>query len=169
LRKRCVYVFQHPTLFDSMSVLKNVSLVIKYHRGLRSQAAEKIAAAELERLGMSHLGPLPPPQLAAGDQKMVSLARALSLEPETLILDEPTTGLDPYAAQELDGHTARLKERGVSLVVISHDLRSIRRLADDVVFLFAGGVRFHGPADDFFNSTDPVVRQFVTGSVEGEI
>jgi phospholipid/cholesterol/gamma-HCH transport system ATP-binding protein len=169
LRKQCVYVFQHPTLFDSMSVLKNVSLVIKYHLGLKSREAEARAALELERLGMAHLGPQSPLQLAAGDQKMVSLARALSLQPETLILDEPTTGLDPYAAHELDRHTARLRERGVSLIVISHDLRSIRRLADDVVFLFRGGVRFHGTADDFFSSTDHVVRQFVTGSTDGEI
>ena len=91
------------------------------------------------------------------------------MEPDVLILDEPTTGLDPNAAFKLDQQIEVLAETGVTLLIISHDLRSIRRLADDVLFLFNGHVRFHGPVDDFFASDDNVVRQFVTGSVEGEI
>jgi phospholipid/cholesterol/gamma-HCH transport system ATP-binding protein len=169
LRKKCVYVFQHPTLFDSMSVLDNVALVSKYHLDVSTDKAGERALAELQRMGLAHLADSRPTELAMGEQKMVSLARALALDPETLILDEPTTGLDPYAAYKLDQQTANLTESGATLLVISHDLRSIHRLAHEVVFLFKGKVRFQGPKDDFFSSTDNVVRQFVEGRVDGEI
>ena len=169
LRKKCVYVFQHPTLFDSMSVLDNVALVSKYHLDVSKEKAEERARTELQRMGLLHLADSRPAELAMGEQKMVSLARALALDPETLILDEPTTGLDPYAAYKLDQQTANLARSGVTLLVISHDLRSIHRLAEEVVFLFRGNVRFQGPKEDFFASSDSVVRQFVEGRVDGEI
>ncbi|MBM4352675.1 MAG: ATP-binding cassette domain-containing protein [Deltaproteobacteria bacterium] len=169
LRRRCVYVFQHPTLFDSMTVTENVALVVKYHKGVKAAAAEGLARAQLDRMGLSRLAESRPPELPAGEQKLVSLARALALEPETLILDEPTTGLDPYAAFEIDAHVRRLKELGVTLLVISHDLQSIRRLADEVVFLFDRKVRYEGGVDGFFHSADPVLDQFVHARVEGEI
>ncbi len=169
LRKRCVYVFQHPTLFDSMTVSENVAVVMKYHLGLTPEAAEVKANDQLVKMGLGRVTRSKPTRLPSGDQKLVSLARALALEPDVLILDEPTTGLDPNAAYKLDQQVEVLLETGVTLLIISHDLRSIRRLADDVLFLFDGRVRFHGSADDFFDSNDSVVRQFVTGSVEGEI
>jgi len=169
LRKRCVYVFQHPTLFDSMTVQENVSLVLRHHRGLRKLQGDRLALEQLEKLGLADLAPATPGHLAMGAQKMISLARALCLAPETLILDEPTTGLDPYAAWKLDSLVATLLTTGMTVIIISHDLRSIRRLASDVVFLLHRGVRFSGPASDFFSSPDPAVRQFVSGSVEGEI
>lgn len=169
LRRRCVYVFQHPTLFDSMTVSENVAVVMKYHLGLTPEAAQARADEQLGRMGLGRLTRSRPTHLSAGEQKLVSLARALALEPEVLILDEPTTGLDPHAAYKLDQHVEGLAETGVTLLIISHDLRSIRRLADEVLFLFQGRVRFHGEADGFFASSDPVVHQFVSGSVEGEI
>jgi len=169
LRKRCVYVFQHPTLFDSMSVLKNVSIVSKYHLYLSNRDAEERAMRQLESMDLARIASARPLSLSAGEQKMVSLARALALDPETLILDEPTTGLDPHAAYELDRMVSRLKQTGVTTIVISHDLSSIRRLADDVVFLLRGQERLHGTADEFFASADPAVRQFVSGDTEGEI
>jgi len=169
LRKRCVYVFQHPTLFDSMTVLENVSLVLRHHRGLRRQEGDRLAGEQLERLGLSAIAASVPGHLPMGSQKMVSLARALALSPETLILDEPTTGLDPYAAFELDTLVGKLLDSGMTLIIISHDLRSIRRLAHEVVFLLKGGVRFQGPSSEFFSSADTAVRQFVAGAVDGEI
>jgi phospholipid/cholesterol/gamma-HCH transport system ATP-binding protein len=169
VRKRCVYVFQHPTLFDSMNVRDNVALVIKYHLGLDPRQSRARADEQLQRMGLGRLADARPTRLSAGDQKLVSLARALALEPRTLILDEPTTGLDPYAAFQLDQQVEALAETGVTLLIISHDLRSIHRLADDVLFLFRGRVRLHDANERFFASDDPVVRQFVTGSTEGEI
>lgn len=167
LRRRCVYVFQHPTLFDSMSVLENVSLVVRHHFGVRKREADGMAMAQLEELGMSERARHQPGELSAGEQKMISLARALALKPETLILDEPTTGLDPYAARELDRLVDGFSGKGMSLIIISHDLGSIRRLADDVLFLVAGKVRLAVPSEQFFSSRDPAAYQFVNGLVEG--
>lgn len=169
LRKRCVYVFQHPTLFDSMTVLQNVALVTKYHLGLKSAQAEEAAMVQLEKMGLKNQAKTMPLELSTGEQKLVSLARALALSPETLVLDEPTTGLDPYAAYELDQQVATLLKTGVNLLIISHDLRSIERLADEVVFLLKGKVRAHTTRENFFSSKDPAVYQFVHGLVDGEI
>ena len=167
LRRKCVYVFQHPTLFDSMSVLENVSLVVRHHFGVRKREADNIAMAQLKELGVDGRARLQPGSLSAGEQKMISLARALALKPETLILDEPTTGLDPYAARELDQLVDGLSGKGMSLIIISHDLRSMRRLADDVLFLVGGKVRLALPSEQFFASRDPAAYQFVNGLVEG--
>jgi phospholipid/cholesterol/gamma-HCH transport system ATP-binding protein len=169
IRKRCVYVYQHPTLFDSMSVLENVSMVIRHHYGVNKKKADKMALDQLERLHIGDFATSRPHELAAGAQKMVSLARALSLKPETLILDEPTTGLDPYAAMELDQLVAGLEEEGMTLIIISHDLRSTQRLADEVIFLLDGKVRQKSSKEGFFASEDPAVYQFVNGLTEGEI
>ena len=169
LRKRCVYVFQHPTLFDSMTVAENVAVVLKYHLGISPDEALTRADELLREMELGRHSSSKPALLSSGDQKLVSLARALALQPAVLILDEPTTGLDPHAAYKLDQQVEVLSKTGVTLLIISHDLRSIHRLADEVLFLFGGRVRFHGPADSFFASDDTVVRQFVTGSVEGEI
>jgi phospholipid/cholesterol/gamma-HCH transport system ATP-binding protein len=169
LRKRCVYVFQHPTLFDFMTVLQNVALVTKYHLALKPEEADRVAAQQLDKMGLSHHAQSRPTELSAGEQKLVSLARALALNPRTLILDEPTTGLDPYAAYKLDQQVLSLIKTGVTLFIISHDLRSIERLADDVVFLLKGKIRYYGPKAGFFGSRDPAVRQFVEGRTDGEI
>lgn len=169
LRRRCVYVYQHPTLFDSMSVLENVSVVVRHHYDLGKKEADRLALARLDGLGIADYALSFPRELATGTQKMVSLARALALKPETLILDEPTTGLDPYAAFELDQLVAGLEEEGMSLIIISHDLRSIQRLADEVIFLLHGNVRLKCSKADFFAPTDPAVHQFVNGLTEGEI
>jgi phospholipid/cholesterol/gamma-HCH transport system ATP-binding protein len=166
LRKKCVYVFQHPTLFDSMTVAENVALVIKYHMGLGPEEALVKAEGRLRNMGLGRLMNSRPPRLSSGDQKLVSLARALALEPDVLILDEPTTGLDPYAALKLDQQVEALAETGVTLLIISHDLRSIHRLADEVLFLYQGRVHFYDGARAFFASKDPIIRQFVTGSAD---
>lgn len=164
MRRRCVYVFQHPTLFDSMSILENVSLVLRYHQRLRKRTADDLAAEHLSALGLASRLHHLPNHLPQGEQKMVSVARALALRPETLILDEPTTGLDPFAAQQLDSVVSHVVGHGKTLLVISHDLQSIRRLADDVVFLHHGTVRFHGTAASLFLSEDPFLHGFVCGN-----
>lgn len=169
LRRRCVYVFQHPTLFDSMSILENVSLVLRYNFRLPKPQADARAEQELSALGLSARLLELPSHLPQGEQKLVSVARALALKPETLILDEPTTGLDPFAAQQLDAVVQSVVGAGRTLLVISHDLQSIRRLAHDVAFLHRGLLRFHGPADRFFCNQDPILKGFVAGDPETPI
>jgi len=169
VRRRCVYVFQHPTLFDSMTVEDNVRLVVQQHRSLGVAAQRREVRQVLSRLGIDHLAEQLPRTLSAGEQKLVSIARAMAMEPETLILDEPTTGLDPAAARRLDGLVAAGRGRDSELIVISHDLRSTGLLADRVVMLLDRGVCFQGTRDEFFSSTDPAVSQFTAGRSEGPI
>ena len=169
LRKKCSYVFQHPTLFDSISVLENVSLVIRHRFGMKKDEADARAMDQLSDLGIVSLADQSPTGLSSSEKKKVSVARSLALNPETLILDEPTTGLDPYAALEVDELTRSLAEKGKTVIVISHDLKSIRKVADEVVFLLRGRVRLKASAPEFLASTDPAVHQFVNGLIEGEI
>ena len=169
VRRRCVYVFQHPTLFDSMTVEDNVRLVIQQHRrlGLAEQRSQALQA--LDRLGISGAAGQFPRTLSGGQQKLVSIARAMAMEPETLILDEPTTGLDPAAARRLDALVTAGRHEDSELIVISHDLRSIEMMADRVVMLLKGRVHFQGSREEFFGSSDPAVVQFVAGNADGPI
>ncbi len=162
LRRKCVYVFQHPTLFDSMSVLENVSLIIRYHAKIKKTAADEQAFASLASLGLDSVVNELPSHLSQGTQKRVSVARALALQPETLILDEPTTGLDPLAAYQIDALAASLNQQGRTILIISHDIKSIRRLADDVIFMHEGLPLYAGEAQGFFNSSSPVIQNFIS-------
>ncbi len=163
VRKRCLYVFQHPTLFDSMSVLENISLVLRFNMALSKREADEMAEAQLQALGLAHRLHTSPGHLPQGEQKLVSVARALALKPETLILDEPTTGLDPFAAEQLDGVCATLSGAGRTLLIISHDLQSIRRLASQVIFMHRGKLHFQGTPEQFFGSADPILSGFTAG------
>lgn len=169
VRRRCVYVFQHPTLFDSMTVEDNVRLVIQQHQSLGVAEQRREVQRALGRLGIEDVADQSPQTLSSGEQKLVSIARAMAMDPQTLILDEPTTGLDPEAARRLDALVkASLREES-ELIVISHDLRSIELMADQVVMLLGGKVHFQGTREAFFASSDPAVAQFVAGSSEGPI
>lgn len=162
LRKRAVYVFQHPSLMDSVTALENIELVLGQH-GVKEAQAAATAAEVLARLGVSELADKLPRQLSNGEQKLVSIARAAALAPETLILDEPTTGLDPLAAGRVDELVGAMLSQREGLIVISHDLRSVRRLASNVIMLSGGALRFQGPTEAFFNSEEDEVRAFVEG------
>jgi phospholipid/cholesterol/gamma-HCH transport system ATP-binding protein len=169
VRRRCVYVFQHPTLFDSMTVEDNVRLVIQQHRSLGVAEQREEVQRALARLGIAGIADQSPQTLSSGEQKLVSIARAMAMDPQTLILDEPTTGLDPEAARRLDGLVKASLQEESELIVISHDLRSIELMADQVVMLLGGKVHFQGSREAFFASSDPAVAQFVAGSSEGPI
>lgn len=162
LRRRCVYVFQHPTLFDSMSVLENVSLIIRYHSQISKSDADKLAYDSLASLGLETVVDELPSHLSQGTQKRVSVARALALQPETLILDEPTTGLDPLAAYQIDQLVASLNEQGRTILIISHDIKSIRRLADDVIFMYEGQPLYAGQSEGFFSNGSSVIQNFIS-------
>ncbi len=168
LRKRCTMVFQHSTLFDSMTLLENVALPLRKHRGL-SHADSLVAARETLRLvHMESMAERSPADIGDGLRKRVAIARALTIEPEYVVFDEPTTGLDPISARRVDALIRRLSdETGVTSIVVSHDLRSIFGVADRVVMLYQGKVLLDGPPAAFRDSADPVVRQFVRGDPEG--
>ena len=168
LRRRCTLVFQHSTLFDSMSLLENVALPLRKHRGLSHHASLDAARGFLARVQMEAMADRFPADVGDGLRKRVAIARALTLEPAYMVFDEPTTGLDPVSAVNVDRLIRRLSdELNVTSIVVSHDLRSIFGVADRVVMLYEGLIRLDGTPADFRASDDPIVRQFVRGEPEG--
>lgn len=168
LRKRCAMVFQHSTLFDSMTLLENVALPIRKHKGLSHRDSLAAAREKLALVHMEDMADRRPADIGDGLRKRVAIARALTLEPEYVIFDEPTTGLDPVSALRVDRLIREMSdETGVTSIVVSHDLRSIFGIADRIVMLYQGRIRLDGTPADFRASDDPVVHQFVNGLAEG--
>lgn len=168
VRKRCAMVFQHSTLFDAMTLIENVALPLRKHKGLTAKEAEVDAMRRLAQVGMDSEARRYPADIGDGLRKRVAIARALTLDPEYVIFDEPTTGLDPMASANVDALIRELSDRfGVTSVVVSHDLRSIFKVADRIAMLYKGKVLLDGPPATFRTTTDPVVRQFIEGRPEG--
>jgi len=168
VRTRYVLVFQHSTLFDSMTLRENVALPLRKHGGLSRHESYRKARDFLEMVQMADKGDKMPADVGPPERKRVSIARALTLAPECAILDEPTTGLDIIASANVDrmiDHLARVLNKTV--IVVSHDLRSIFGVADRIIFLYKGRVRLDGPPEAFRSSDDPVVKQFIRGEPTG--
>ncbi len=142
VRMKCAMVFQHSTLFDSLTCAENVALPLRKHRGLRPREAIIEARRRLEQVHMQEFGDRYPPELGDGMQKRVAIARALTLDPRYVLFDEPTTSLDPVSARRVDKLIRELSEKiGVTSIVVSHDLASIFSIADRIVMLYQGVVR----------------------------
>jgi phospholipid/cholesterol/gamma-HCH transport system ATP-binding protein len=168
VRKKCAMVFQHSTLFDSMTCLENVALPIRKHRRLRTDEARKLAFQRLDQLGMTEFAHKLPAELSDGMRKRVAIARALTLEPRYVLFDEPTTGLDLVSARKVDGVIADLARRlGVTCVVVSHDLRSIFGIATRIAMLYQANVRLLGSPAEFRSSSDELIQQFIEGRAHG--
>jgi phospholipid/cholesterol/gamma-HCH transport system ATP-binding protein len=168
VRMKCAMVFQHSTLFDSMTCAENVALPLRKHKGLKPKDALHEARRRLEQVHMQEFADRYPPELGDGMRKRVAIARALTLDPKYVLFDEPTTSLDPVSARRVDKLIRELSDTvGVTSIVVSHDLASIFSIADRVVMLYQGYVRLLGVPDDFKRSTDAVIQQFITGNAEG--
>lgn len=168
VRTRIGFLFQNAALFDSISVGENVAFPLRRHSTMsdgevRKRAQEKIAAVGLEREYDKM-----PAALSGGMRKRVGLARALALDPEILLVDEPSAGLDPITADEIDALLSDLKKRGgVTLVVVTHNISSARRLGDELVMLHEGRMIARGSPADFDRSADNLVRAFMTSQHAG--
>ncbi len=168
VRKRVGMVFQNATLFDSMTLRENVALPLRKHRGMRQRQALAEADGRLRQVHMHEFADRYPAALSDGMRKRAAIARTLTLEPEVVLFDEPTTGLDPVSARRIDKLIRELAEElGVTCVVVSHDLASIFSIADRIAFVYQGRIHLCGTQDDFRNSPDPVVQQFITGRSSG--
>ncbi|WP_394839578.1 ATP-binding cassette domain-containing protein [Pendulispora rubella] len=168
VRKKCAMVFQHSTLFDSMTCAENVALPLRKHKGLSVSEALDEAQRRLEIVHMAEFGARYPSELGDGMRKRVAIARALTLDPEFVLFDEPTTSLDPVSARRVDKLIRELSDKlGVTCVVVSHDLVSIFTIADRIVMLYKGRVRLLGTRDDFKGANDEVVQQFINGRAQG--
>jgi phospholipid/cholesterol/gamma-HCH transport system ATP-binding protein len=168
IRMKCAMVFQHSTLFDSMTCVENVALPLRKHRGMSLADSLEEAQRRLEAVQMGAFGDSYPAALGDGMKKRVAIARALTLDPKYVLFDEPTTSLDPVSARRVDELIRRLSgELGVTSVVVSHDLVSIFSVAHRVVMLYRGHVRILGTPQELKASPDGVVQQFIHGRAEG--
>ena len=170
VRQRFAMVFQNAALFDSMTVFENVAFPLEEKTGLsKAEIASRVETALLE-VGLKNVNHKYPDELSGGMKKRVGLARALLLEPEIVLFDEPTTGLDPVirrAIHELIMQTQR--KFGFTAVIVSHDIPDIFDVADHVAMLYHGRILQFGTPDEIRNSENPVVRQFISGSLDGPI
>jgi phospholipid/cholesterol/gamma-HCH transport system ATP-binding protein len=169
VRERFGIVFQHAALFDSMDVFDNVAFPLVEHTRLSRREVQAKVEAALAQVGLSEAGHKLVSELSGGMRKRAGLARALIRDPEFLLYDEPTTGLDPVLAAAMDKliQDTQRAHPGLTSLVISHDMAAVFRIADKVAFLMDGRVAYEGTPETFREIADPVVQQFVTGSLEG--
>lgn len=169
VRLRFGMVFQHAALFDSMDVYENVAFPLREHTRDRERTIRAKVTELLAQVGLSGSERKIPSELSGGMRKRVGLARALVRDPEFLLYDEPTTGLDPILTAAMDKliadtNTARPE---LTSLVISHDMHAVLSIADKIVMLNEGLVVHEGTPDFFRQSDDPLVRQFLAGSLDG--
>lgn len=169
MRNKFGVLFQYAALFDDMTVLENACFPLKEHRrDLSVKQIEEIARQKLVQAGLDekHYGKLPS-EVSGGMRKRCGLARALALDPEILVYDEPTTGLDPILTEMVDNLilSTHNHTKGTSSVVVSHDLHAAFRIGDYIAMLDSGKVLLHGTAKTFFESEIPLVKRFVSKGV----
>lgn len=171
VRRRFGYLFQEGALFDSMTVGENVAFGLKYLTDVPAADYPKIIKEKLALVGLQEeVAQLNPSELSGGMKKRVSLARVLAVEPEVILYDEPTTGLDPIMSDIISDLIIDLKNKlGVTSIVITHDMHSAFKIADKIAFLYEGDILLQGTAQEFKTTENPYVKQFVTGSSKGPI
>lgn len=169
VRNRFGVVFQNAALFDSMTVYDNIAFPLYEHTRMRRAEIDAKVATLLAQVGLSGAEQKIPSELSGGMRKRVGLARALVRDPEFILYDEPTTGLDPILAAAMDELIVQTQHSrpGITSVVISHDMHAVLHIADKVAFIVDGVVYDEGTPEYFRDHTDPLIHQFVTGSLDG--
>ncbi len=164
VRRRFGMLFQSAALFDSMTVAENVGFAFRRNKNMtETEIAQKVAEA-LEMVDLPGTEEKKPAELSGGMRKRVGLARAIIYQPEIVLYDEPTTGLDPIAADSIDQLILRVRDRlKVTTVVVTHDMRSARRLGQRILMLHNGMIYAGGTPDEIFGSQDPVIHRFIDG------
>ena len=166
IRKKMGFLFQHAALYDSLTVEQNVGFPLQHHRKKMSapERADRVQRL-LAEVGMEAGGKKMPSDISGGMQKRVGLARALALEPDILLLDEPTAGLDPISSAEIDDLVLKLqKEHHMASIVVTHDLHSAKTIADRLALLNEGNVVIEGSFDELQKSDIEFVREFLKHS-----
>jgi len=171
LRRRTGMLFQGGALFDSLTVWENVAFALLYRDGVGRSEAKKRAIENLAKVRLpASAADLRPAELSGGMQKRVGLARAIIAKPDLIFFDEPTTGLDPITADAVnDLIVEQVKALGAAAVSITHDMASVRKIADEVAMLHEGKIVWRGPVSALDNSGNPYIDQFVNGRADGPI
>jgi phospholipid/cholesterol/gamma-HCH transport system ATP-binding protein len=164
-------LFQGAALFDSLTVWENVAFGLIQGRGMDRRQARDIALQKLGAVGLGpEVGELRPAELSGGMQKRVALARAIAAEPEIIIFDEPTTGLDPIMGDVINDLIVKcVRDLGATAISITHDMASARKIADRIAMIHKGRIIWNGKASEIDRSGDPYVDQFIHGRADGPI
>ena len=165
------YLFQGGALFDSLTIWENIAFGLIQAERMDKKQAKEIAINKLNSVGLgSDVGELFPDEISGGMQKRVSLARSIATEPEIIFFDEPTTGLDPIMADVINDLIVKCSEEvGATTITITHDMSSVRKIADDVAMLYEGRFIWQVKKADIDHSGSPYVEQFIHGRAEGPI
>jgi phospholipid/cholesterol/gamma-HCH transport system ATP-binding protein len=170
IRKKFGMLFQWGALFDSMRVWENVGFGLRQHTRLKDTEIKDIAIEKLKLVGLRNVENLMPSELSGGMRKRVSLARAIAMEPEILLYDEPTTGLDPIMADVINELIIHLREKiKVTSIAITHDMVSAYKIAERIAMLYKGEIIEVGTPEWIRNSKNEIVQQFIQGRAEGPI
>ncbi|MCI0699227.1 ABC transporter ATP-binding protein [candidate division KSB1 bacterium] len=170
LRRKFGMLFQGAALFDSMTVEENVALGVREHRMFDEPEIQRRVAEKLELVGLPNTQQMKPAELSGGMKKRVGLARALMMEPEFVLFDEPTTGLDPITADAINDLIIDCTNKlGVTSIVVTHDMTSAYKVGHRFSMLHDGQVIFTGTPEEVRNTQHPIVRQFIEGRAEGPL
>jgi phospholipid/cholesterol/gamma-HCH transport system ATP-binding protein len=165
VRKKVGFLFQQAALYDSLTVEENIAFPLRRHSKMSDDERNERVRELLTSVGMDQAAHKMPAEISGGMQKRVGLARALVLEPDILLFDEPTAGLDPITAAEIDDLILRLqKERNITSVVVTHDIHGARAISDRLALMRDGQILIEGTFEDLQKSRDTFVTQFLSGS-----
>lgn len=170
LRRRFGMLFQGSALFDSMTVEENVGLGLREHSNYSESEIKAIIREKLSQVGLFNVKHIKPAELSGGMKKRVGLARAIAMNPEFVLYDEPTTGLDPIMADAINDLIIHLQNTlNITSIAVTHDMVSAYKISDRLAMLYKGRIIFSGTPDEVKNTTDPIVLQFINGRAEGPI
>jgi phospholipid/cholesterol/gamma-HCH transport system ATP-binding protein len=170
IRKKFGMLFQEAALFDSMTVGENVAFPLREHTSMKEKEIRETVAERLRSVGLTGVEAKIPAELSGGMRKRVGLARAIAMRPQIVLFDEPTTGLDPVMTEAINRLILDTqKSFNLTCVVISHDIRSIFEISHRIAMLYEGRIIEYGTPEELRASRNPVIVQFLAGSIEGPI
>ncbi len=170
LRRKFGFLFQGAALFDSMTICKNIGLMLEEHSGWSPEKIRERACECLAMVGLKDVDDKLPSALSGGMKKRAGLARAIVMQPEYILYDEPTTGLDPITGDAINDLIIKgQRELGVTSIVVTHDMPSAFKIADRMAMLNGGKVVFTGTVDEIRSTDHPMVRQFIEGNSQGPL
>jgi phospholipid/cholesterol/gamma-HCH transport system ATP-binding protein len=169
IRREIGFLFQQSALFDSMNVAENVGFPLREQTAMKSAQIQERVEEVLRLVGLVEARQKWPADLSGGQRKRIALARAIVLKPKLILYDEPTTGLDPIRADVINELILKLKrELHISSIVVTHDIASAYKIADEMAMLYDGKVVMHGSPDDFRHADNPLVQRFMRGEATDE-
>lgn len=172
IRKKFGFLFQSAALFDSMTVGENVGIALRENTNTAPKEIDRIVSQKLGLVNLPGTENLMPAELSGGMRKRVGLARALATNPQYILYDEPTTGLDPITSETIDelmNSVAQNRELKVTSIIVTHDIFTVYEIADKVAMMYEGIVHFNGTPDELRATSDPIVRQFLERTDEKKV